>query len=462
MSVLGFLSEVFDPAGESAPIRRAATAWRDMDRLLKEVDSALAGGEAAFVAATWTGQDRDAYFRVRRQDRQSRSDSTSQIAKIAGQLDSVAQEVDSFNEQLHLIEATLIASIVVDQALSLFTFGAAEAAAPAEVAAATAEVGGLVVRLASFFRTVRTVLETTLVAVRPFVLRYTAQYRIALAMQAATGTALRWTHSGDPLAGWTSLGLRETVLGSALGAAFAAPMDMPFTSFLRVNPARPWLPAVANMTTTAVFGLTYRVLDGVYLRREDLGTSIADGGLYSLFIILLAGGISFTYGRVATTVEPLQQANPTSRLLNWKPTGRYYLWQPSPAKNGLVGAVILGVGGSIYPPVSPFSLPPGIPIPGAPRAGALVPPSRVLPVPAPEPPSNPPGTAGGPARGGGARLVHQGDTLWSIAGQAYGDPRLWPVIAQANNLSDPDLIDAGQTLLIPRLTLPELGPPPHR
>ena len=48
--------------------------------------------------------------------------------------------------------------------------------------------------------------------------------------------------------------------------------------------------------------------------------------------------------------------------------------------------------------------------------------------------------------------VQQGDTLYSIAQQAYGDGNQWPIIASANNISDPNHILPGQVLYIPTLT----------
>lgn len=47
--------------------------------------------------------------------------------------------------------------------------------------------------------------------------------------------------------------------------------------------------------------------------------------------------------------------------------------------------------------------------------------------------------------------IQPGDTLWRISECAYGDPLLWPVIFLANpQLSDPHLIHAGNSLIIPR------------
>ena len=45
--------------------------------------------------------------------------------------------------------------------------------------------------------------------------------------------------------------------------------------------------------------------------------------------------------------------------------------------------------------------------------------------------------------------VVRGDTLWGIAKKFYGDGSRYPEIAKANNISNPDLIYAGQKLLIP-------------
>lgn len=45
--------------------------------------------------------------------------------------------------------------------------------------------------------------------------------------------------------------------------------------------------------------------------------------------------------------------------------------------------------------------------------------------------------------------VVRGDTLWAIAQKFYGNGSRYPEIAKANNISNPDLIHAGQKLLIP-------------
>lgn len=47
--------------------------------------------------------------------------------------------------------------------------------------------------------------------------------------------------------------------------------------------------------------------------------------------------------------------------------------------------------------------------------------------------------------------VQEGDTLWSIATQVYGDGYAWSSIANANNLMNPNHIMVGQRLIMPKM-----------
>ena len=49
------------------------------------------------------------------------------------------------------------------------------------------------------------------------------------------------------------------------------------------------------------------------------------------------------------------------------------------------------------------------------------------------------------------RIVKEGETLSSIAAEEYNDPSLWRIIAETNNLNNPRIITAGQSLTIPPL-----------
>ena len=56
--------------------------------------------------------------------------------------------------------------------------------------------------------------------------------------------------------------------------------------------------------------------------------------------------------------------------------------------------------------------------------------------------------------------VQRGDTLGRIAAKFYGDGRKYPIIARANNISNPSRIWIGQVLVIPALTSPTPSPTP--
>lgn len=48
-------------------------------------------------------------------------------------------------------------------------------------------------------------------------------------------------------------------------------------------------------------------------------------------------------------------------------------------------------------------------------------------------------------------VVEEGDTLWDIAEEEYGDPTKWRVIAEANDIEDPRSLEPGTVLVIPEL-----------
>ena len=51
---------------------------------------------------------------------------------------------------------------------------------------------------------------------------------------------------------------------------------------------------------------------------------------------------------------------------------------------------------------------------------------------------------------GDSYTVIKGDNLWTISVRAYGDGYKWVEVAKANNLSNPNLIYAGNVLTLPR------------
>lgn len=51
---------------------------------------------------------------------------------------------------------------------------------------------------------------------------------------------------------------------------------------------------------------------------------------------------------------------------------------------------------------------------------------------------------------GDTYTVVKGDCLWDIAVRAYGDGYKWTEIAEANNLSNPNVIHSGNVIVLPR------------
>ncbi|OPX86529.1 MAG: LysM domain protein [Pelotomaculum sp. PtaB.Bin104] len=49
------------------------------------------------------------------------------------------------------------------------------------------------------------------------------------------------------------------------------------------------------------------------------------------------------------------------------------------------------------------------------------------------------------------RVIKQGDSLWLLADREYGDPGLWRMIAEANNIDNPRTLEAGREIIIPPL-----------
>ncbi len=59
-------------------------------------------------------------------------------------------------------------------------------------------------------------------------------------------------------------------------------------------------------------------------------------------------------------------------------------------------------------------------------------------------------TVFGPVIESGQYVVEKGDHLWGIAVRAYSDGYQWTTIAQANEIANPDVINPGDVLTLPR------------
>jgi hypothetical protein len=90
---------------------------------------------------------------------------------------------------------------------------------------------------------------------------------------------------------------------------------------------------------------------------------------------------------------------------------------------------------AVAAPAKPGPAPaPAAPAPAAPAAAPA-------PAPAPAPAA--------PSPGGVTYRIKKGDTLWDISATYYRNPWLYPKLAKANSIPNPDLIFAGTRIVIP-------------
>ncbi|OGK08126.1 MAG: hypothetical protein A2W80_03060 [Candidatus Riflebacteria bacterium GWC2_50_8] len=54
-----------------------------------------------------------------------------------------------------------------------------------------------------------------------------------------------------------------------------------------------------------------------------------------------------------------------------------------------------------------------------------------------------------PADAATTHVFKSGDTLWELAAKHYGDPTLYPILLQVNNISNPRTISNGKVIIIP-------------
>ncbi len=135
----------------------------------------------------------------------------------------------------------------------------------------------------------------------------------------------------------------------------------------------------------------------------------------------------------------------------------YVTGRPAPWMREAVSPVVAGPGAPV-PGASPGA-PAGDEVIGGGPTTPAVPTIASRPVegaPPPTTPASPTSDAPAPPAAAGVPMmeryrVQRGDTLWLIAQRFYGDPTAYTLIAQANGLSDPHRLVAGQELLLPPL-----------
>lgn len=120
----------------------------------------------------------------------------------------------------------------------------------------------------------------------------------------------------------------------------------------------------------------------------------------------------------------------------------------------LVGAIAYFVYRAISGPVIPPLPTSGAAAPARPGASPTQPAPAVPTSPAPAAaapaPASPPPAPAASSAGAVTYRIKKGDTLWDISATYYRNPWLYPRLARANSISNPDLIFAGTRITIPQ------------
>ena len=499
MSFLGDIEGIFDPGGDPAAIRAAATSCRTLASELGGVISAL-DPVAADLQTSWKGvagaEDQSASAAFQKAwGKFSRAigEYAQGLEAAAAKLDEVADAIQNADEQAERLKEMALAALAVGAGLTLFTFGisdaTAEAAAMADVAVATGEMSELAAALSFAVDALGDLLAT----IGDIATRFAMGSGFSLAAEMLDKLVFRHENPLDP-ASYSAEDVANIILGGMLNAGLgvAADSSEPISQFMGAHPVAGFA-AYGAATGLAGGVITQFTIEGKSLDAgtiEDIGVGTvlsgaggAAAGQVSGLIALASGGSAGADDGPAVTEPaislPVAQDNleaPAAELAVPQPSAaELAVPEPSaadppagggdaqpaadpsgppavtgPAPSGAVstsgrtGTVVIRSSVNVLPNIvkdrlffSPSPAP-------APHAPAAPPPVPVPPVP----PASPP-----PQVGGGTVTVGPGDSLYQIAGQRLGNPNLYPVIQAANPqaVGPEGRIVPGQVLRIPRL-----------
>lgn len=193
--------------------------------------------------------------------------------------------------------------------------------------------------------------------------------------------------------------------------------------------------------------------------------------LYNYFFTQKGSGEPTVSPTAETTEEATMSARPGSTYvvvdgdtlwkISEKSYGTGYNWEDIMKANSLANADDIKTGQELkIPEVSPMIVAGSPAASASPVASATPIASAVAvasPIASPTPvastqPAASPAVSPSPAATvtGNSYTIAAGDSLWTIAQRAYGDPYKWSQIAEANKLVNPDVIHPGNVLTLPR------------
>jgi nucleoid-associated protein YgaU/uncharacterized protein YukE len=310
MSFLGDIEGVFDPGGDPAAIRAAATACRTLAAELGGVISAL-DSVAADLEKSWRGvagaEDQSAsaaFQRAWRKFSVAIGKYAQGLERAAAKLDDVADAIQSADEQAARLKEMALAALAVGAGLTLLTFGVsdatAEAAAMADVAVATGEMSELAAALSFAVDALGDLLAT----IGDIATRFAMGSGFSLVAEMLDKLAFRHENPLDP-ANYSAEDVANIILGGMLNAGLgvAADSSEPVSQFMGAHPVAGFTAygAATGFLGGAVtqFAIEGKKLDASAI--EDIGVGTVLSGIGGAAAGQVSGLIARTGGGSAGT-----------------------------------------------------------------------------------------------------------------------------------------------------------------
>ena len=425
MSLISDIEGAFDPGGDPAAIRQAASNISAMATSLRGTASTL-DHVAAVLGKTWKGKESsqdqsaaEAFQRSWASLSVEINDYASNHDSVAKALNQIADEIETAQkEAAHLKEMALIA-VAAAAATALFSFGMSELAAAAEVAADSAEGISLMTALGEVLSDGSAVLDAIIEALTRVAARFVMGATFSFASEALT----KWKEGLDPWnpANYSAEDIGNILLGGALTAAMGeVPSKIPaLASFLKNSPV---MGALTYGAAGGALGsaISQKVIEGQPIDWNKVELSA-----------LISGGTGFLMGGAAPSVKFINGkffggASASASLPDLLPDPP----NPLTATTGITGGDVLR--GSIGIPSGAIFY-----LLNFPKAGAV----PTLPSGQQEPFTDP--SAAAPPT---VAVVKEGGNLWEMTG---GSPQQIQEIAKLDGIPDANLIFPGEVVISP-------------
>jgi len=425
MSLISDIEGAFDPGGDPAAIRQAASNISAMATSLRGTASTL-DHVAAVLGKTWKGKESsqdqsaaEAFQRSWASLSVEINDYASNHDSVAKALNQIADEIETAQkEAAHLKEMALIA-VAAAAATALFSFGMSELAAAAEVAADSAEGISLMTALGEVLSDGSAVLDAIIEALTRVAARFVMGATFSFASEALT----KWKEGLDPWnpANYSAEDIGNILLGGALTAAMGeVPSKIPaLASFLKNSPV---MGALMYGGAGGALGsaISQKVIEGQPIDWNKVELSA-----------LISGGTGFLMGGAAPSVKFINGkffggASASASLPDLLPDPP----NPLTATTGITGGDVLR--GSIGIPSGAIFY-----LLNFPKAGAV----PTLPSGQQEPFTDP--SAAAPPT---VAVVKEGGNLWEMTG---GSPQQIQEIAKLDGIPDANLIFPGEVVISP-------------